>query len=701
MTAFGPVSTEKQGNVGRILIDNPPVNALSQAVRAGIADALAELSADRAVKAIVLEAQGRTFPAGADIKEFGKPPTEPFLPDLCHLIEGCGKPVVAALHGTVLGGGFEIALSAHFRVAEARCKFGFPEVKLGLLPGAGGTQRAPRLIGAGPALDMILSGDPIPAARAMSMGLVDKVVDSDLSSAALVMAQDLIAQKTPPRRTSECEEGFADPNAYWAAMRKHRDKVAKSARGQIAQKKILECVEAAQMLPFERGMELERTLYLDCHASPQAAALRYAFFAERQAAKPPKSAQTPREVSRIGVIGAGTMGTGIVLSLISAGYEVTLVERSSAALKAGIARIEASLERAVDRGRIAARLRDAQLGLISKGTDLKQVADCDLVVEAIIEDFDVKSELFANLSAICKPGAILASNTSYLDINGLAQKTNRPQDVLGLHFFSPADRMKLVEVIPGDETQEDAVQTGFHIAKKLGKVPVLAGVCDGFIGNSILTAYRQAADFLLEDGANPGEIDAAMRDYGFALGPYQVADLAGLDISWARRKRLADSRDPAERYVDIGDRLCEQGWFGQKAGRGYYRYPDGSRVGVEDPEVAALIDAAREEKGVQPRTFTSEEIQRRCLLAMVNAGARLVGEKIAQRPSDVDAVMLHGYGFPRWKGGPMFQADLIGMKTLAEELDALASEDPGFWSPSALILRLAEGDEGFAALSGV
>lgn len=699
MTAFGPVSTVKQGNVGRILIDYPPVNALSQGVRAGLVEAIAEFEGDKSVKAVVIEALGRTFPAGADISEFGQPPQEPVLPDVCNAIEMCAKPVVAAVHGTVLGGGFEVALAAHYRVAEARTKFGFPEVNLGILPGSGGTQRAPRLIGAGPALDMMLSGTPISAARAMSMGVLDKVVDGDLTAAAIVFAQELIEQGAGPRRSRDCQDGFADPNAYWAAMRKHRDQVSKRARGLVAPKKILECIEAAQMLPFEQGMVLERTLYLDCQASDQAAALRYAFFAERRAAKAPKSDANPRSIASVGIVGAGTMGTGIALTMIAAGYDVQLVERNSAALKAGMARIEAALERAVDRGRLTARRRDAQLAQIKPGTNLDALAKVDLIVEAIIEDFDVKSELFYKLGQIGKENVILASNTSYLDINGLAQKTGRPGDVIGLHFFSPADRMKLVEVIPGDETAEDVTQTAFHIAKKLSKIPVLSGVCDGFIGNSILAAYRQAADFMLEDGANPGEIDAAMRAYGFALGPYQVLDLAGLDISWARRKRLAETRDPADRYVDIGDQICAQGWFGQKSGRGYYRYPEGSRIGVEDPEVAALIDAAREEKGITPKTFTTEEIQRSCLLAMVNEAARLVAEKIALRPSDVDAVMLHGYGFPRWKGGPMFQADLIGTSALVAELDALSSNDGGYWSPSALILRLAEADEPFATLN--
>ena len=695
------VSYERIGDVGVITLDNPPVNALGRDLRAGIVAALEVANADPEARAIVIRAEGRTFPAGADIREFGKPPEEPWLPEVCNRIEESPKPVVAAIHGTALGGGFEIALAAHARIATRDARIGLPEVTLGILPGAGGTQRTPRLSGAQAALDLMLIGKPVPAERAKAAGLIDEIARDreDLDAQALALAAKLAASGDAPRRTRDRREGFADPVAYERAVREWREKLASSPLP--APKKIVDCVEAALLLPFEAGLEFERAAFEDLVNSPEAAALRHAFFAERRAAKPAGiEGAAPRKVERVGLIGGGLMGSGIAISMLDAGLPVVLIERDQESLQAGIERIEATYARACARGRMSEEEAGLRLARLNGALDYAALGDADLVIEAVVEDMDIKRDVFARAEAAMRPDAILATNTSYLDVNALQAACAHPERVIGLHFFSPAHVMKLLEIVVAEQTASDVVATAFALARRLGKVPVRAGVCDGFIGNRVLTAYRQAADEMLEEGATPGEIDAAMRAYGFRLGPYQVLDMAGLDISWARRKRLAAQRDPGERYVEIGDMMCELGWFGQKAGRGYYIYEEGSREGRENPDVLVLIEELRRSKGIEPRSFTQDEIQRRILAAMANEGARLVEEEIAARPGDVDVVMIHGYGFPRWRGGPMQAADQRGLLQVKKELLAMAEGNPKAWTPALIFDELIKNGMKFADLNG-
>ncbi len=692
------VSYQVVDGVAVLTIDNPPVNALGAALRKKLARRIARAEADDAARAIVIRAAGRTFPVGADVREFGLPPKEPLLPALCDRIEAAAKPVVVAIHGNALGGGLEIALAGHFRIADAGARLGLPEVLLGILPGAGGTQRTPRLTGAGPALDMMLSGKPVSAARALEIGLIDRIAAHDLQQEAIAWARDLGEAGTAPRRSRDQRAGLADADAYIKAVAERRAGLKNNRLP--APPRIIDCVEAALLTPFETGLAMERAAFETCLASDEAAALRHAFFAERLVAKVPELERaSPREVARIGVVGAGLMGAGIAAVCLNAGLSVTLVERDQPALDAGVARLRAIQDSALRRGLASESQVAERMERLTPTTDMAELATVDLAIEAVFEDEEAKRAVFAQLDKVLRPGAILATNTSYLDIDALAATISRPEDVVGLHFFSPAHIMKLVEVVVGARTDDAVTVTAFKLARALRKVPVRAGVCDGFIGNRILTAYRQVADFMLEDGASPYEIDAAMRDYGFPLGPYQVADMAGLGISWARRKRLAPTRDPAERYVRIGDLLCEAGRMGQKSGAGYYRYEDGARKGVPDPDVLALIDAERAEKGITPRSFTAEEIQQRCIGAMTNEGARILGEGIALRPADIDVVLMLGYGFPRWRGGPMFAADRTGLLPLHARLENWAAEEGAFWRPAPLLEQLLADGRSFEDLN--
>lgn len=669
------VRLEREGEVAVLVIDSPPVNALGLAVRAGLADGIAAASADDAVKAIVIRADGRTFPAGADISEFGKPPQDPWLPEVCNQIEACAKPVIAALHGTALGGGFEVALSAHWRIALASAKVGLPEVTLGILPGAGGTQRTPRLIGAEQALDMMISGKPIAAAKALAMGLLDEVVEDDLPGAALRLARKLIAEGAAPRPTRERRDGMRDAVAYEAAVAAARK--AQASNRLPGPRRIVDCVEAALLLPFDQGLQYERAAFSELVGSPEASGLRHAFFSERRAAKMPEAKAAARPLAKVAVVGGGLMGAGIAYACLSAGYTVSLMDRDREGLARGLERIAKLQEGAVEKGRMSAAQREADWARLSGVMDMAQLADADLAIEAVFEDFDVKADVLRGLDAVLKPGAVLATNTSYLDVDALATVTSRPADVVGLHFFSPAHVMRLLEIVVGKATAPEAVATGLALAKKLGKVAVRSGVCDGFIGNRILTAYRQVAEFLIEDGATPSQVDRAMRTFGMPLGPFEVSDMAGLQIAWARRKRLAATRDPARRYVAVADRLCEAGRFGQSTGKGWYRYE--GRKPVEDPEVLAIIETERTAKGITARSFTDDEIATRLLVAMANEGAKILAEGIALRPSDIDVVKLFGYGFPRWEGGPMHWADRFGILQLKKAVLDYAPQAPDFW----------------------
>ncbi len=697
----GAAHARRDEDILVITLDHPPVNALSADVRRGLADAIQAAQTDPAVRAILLVGAGKNFIAGADIREFGKPPKPPALPDVCNQIEASTKPVVAALHGAALGGGLEVALAAHYRVALASAKLGLPEVNLGLLPGAGGTQRTPRLIGAAAALDLMLSGKHLSADAALRAGLVDTLAEgNDPLAAGLAYTRQLLAQGAGPRRSRDATAALADKAAALAEAAAAGERIAKTLRGLYSPAKIVEAVRAAIEQPFDEGLRTERALFLQCLDSPQRAGLVHAFFAERETTKVPELKEgKPRALNKIGVVGGGTMGAGIAVSVLDAGLPVVMVEQDDAALERGRARVAQVYDLLLKKGRITAEERDGRLARLTGATTYDALSDADLIIEAVFEDMDVKLAVFAELDRVAKPGAVLATNTSYLDVNRVATATRHPGNVLGLHFFSPANIMKLLEIVVGEHTAPDTVATGFELARKLRKTPVRAGVCDGFIGNRILAVHRQAADMMMEDGASPYDIDAAVREFGYPMGPYQMADLAGGDIGWATRKRRAATRDPALRYVQIPDRLCERGWFGQKTGRGFYLYPDGARVGTPDPEVLAIIDDERRRAGVTPRPFTHEDIQRRYLAAMINEAANVLDQGIALRPSDVDVVFLSGYGFPRHHGGPMHYADSVGLDRVLADIRAYAQEDPAFWKPSPLLVRLAESGRNFASLN--
>ena len=690
-TAAAPVvQTTVSDHIALVTLANPPVNALSAAVRQGLQQAITALSGNADVHAIVITGSGANFIAGADIREFGLPPQEPSLPDVCLQIEAADKLVIAAIHGAALGGGLEIALAAHYRVAVETAKLGLPEVALGLLPGAGGTQRTPRLIGAQAALDLMLSGRHAGAKEALRMGLIDHIATSnDIAAEGVAYARSLLADSAPVRRTGEQTAALADRAAQQAALDTARADVAKK-KGLFSPAKIVDCVQAALDQPFAQGLATERELFVQCLNSPQRAGLVHAFFAEREVTKSPETQSSqPRPFQKVGVIGGGTMGAGIAVALLDGGLQVTMIERDDAALALGQSRVAKVYDGLIKKGRLSEEGKAAILTRFNGSTAYDALADADIVVEAV----------FAELDRVCKKGAVLATNTSYLDIDEIARSVSRPQDVVGLHFFSPANIMKLLEIVVPAQVSADVVATGFALAKKLKKVPVRAGVCDGFIGNRILAVYRQAADYMMEDGASPYEIDAMVRAFGYPMGPYEMSDLAGGDIGWATRKRRAATRDPKARYVHMADKLCERGWFGQKTGRGWYIYEAGSRTGKTDPEVEAIVAEERAKAGVTPRSFTREELERRYVAAMVNEGAKVVAEGIALRPLDVDVTLVHGYGFPRYKGGPMKYADLVGLPQILADIQAFAKEDPLFWQPAPLLVQLVAEGKNFDSLN--
>lgn len=682
------VAYAKHGAFAVLRVQNPPVNALSQAVRQGLADGMERAESDQSVQAVVIVGDGRAFIAGADITEFGKPPLPPFLGDLCTRIESSPLHVIASLHGVTLGGGLEIALGAHYRVAQPTARLGLPEVHLGLLPGAGGTQRLPRLTGADKAIEIIVSGQQVTAEQALDLGIIDKIAQGDPQEAGLAYAQELLSAGAPRRVVSmlPAAKPIDWDAAYEGAMKK--------GRGQISPGAAVRAVQAATELPFAEGMLRERALFAQMLQSDQSKGMIHAFFNERAVSKLPElKGVTARALDAIGVIGGGTMGAGIATAALLAQIEVVLVEMGDEQARAARSRIEGNLQGALKRGKITQEQFDAlTTQALSVVTDYDSLAQVDLVIEAVFEDMDVKKEVFGKLDAACKPGAILASNTSYLDVNEIADATSRPEDVIGLHFFSPAHVMKLLEVVVADKTAPDVVATGFELGSRLGKISVRAGVCDGFIGNRILAVYRTAADHMVLDGASPYQIDRALTDFGFAMGPFAVADLAGLDIGWMTRKRKAPHRHPAERVPTYIDKLCEQGHFGQKTGEGYYLYEKGQRAAMPNPKIPALIAAEQAELEITPRDFDDREIVRRYMCAMVNEAAKVVEEGIARRPADVDMVLLFGYGFPRFWGGPLKWADLQGLPAVLADIERFAQHDAWFWKPSVLLETLvAEG----------
>ena len=632
-----------------VTIDNPPVNALSADVRAGLMAAFdhAEQSVD--VAGVVLTGAGSSFIGGADIKEFGKPPIEPHLPDVISRIEALGKPVVAAINGVALGGGLEVALACHRRLAAPTAKLGLPEVKLGIVPGAGGTQRLPRLTGIAAAIDMIANGRIISAAEALKLGIIDGVSGDTLLPDAFADIKAIDASSL--RRTGL----LSVPSETLEAVDKAAADALRKARGQRAPAEAVRLVRFAATAPLSEGLAEERRTFIALRDSEEAAALRHVFFAERAAGKVEGlEAVAPRKIETIGIVGTGLMGSGIAVSALNGGYRVIGVEQNAEAAAKGRDRIAGLLDKAVQSGRLDAAGREDRVSRLTVTADMQLLAQADIIIEAVFDDLAVKTELFQRLDAIVRADAILATNTSYLDPDVIAAATQRPERVVGLHFFSPAHIMRLLEVVNCRETAPDVLVTALGLAKRLGKLPIVSGVTEGFIGNSIFSAYRREAEYMVEDGALPQEIDAALEAYGFPMGPFAVFDMAGLEIAWARRKRQAATRDPAERYVVIADRLCEAGRFGQKTGLGWYAYPDGKRT--VDPTVTEMIDAARAEKDIVPKRFTADEIVSRLLKAMVDKGNALLSRGIAARASDIDLVMINGYGFPSSKGGPMFAA---------------------------------------------
>jgi 3-hydroxyacyl-CoA dehydrogenase len=695
-----PVSGSRHGAVQSIAIDSPPVNALNSAVRAGLLRAIEAAEADGSVQAIVIVGRGGNFIAGADIREFGKPYAPPTLPDLCNRIEACNKPVVAALNGAVLGGGLEIALAAHYRVALADAKLGLPEVQLGLIPGAGGTVRAPRVIGAKAALDMMLSGRPVSAKDALASGLVDRVGEGqDAEAAGIAYARELVERRAGVRRTRDAK-ALADVSVAQAAIDAARAETSQKSRGLFSPMKIIESVQAALNLSFDEAASHELQSFMACLDSPQSVGLIHAFLSERKTAKVPEARSAkPRPFAAIAVIGGGTMGAGIAVAALDAGLAVTMVERDEESLARGKASVGKVYSALVGKGRLTEDAVAATLSRFRSTTNYEDIRNADIVIEAVFEEMEAKKAVFKQLDRVCKPGAVLGTNTSFLDINEIAASISRPEDVIGLHFFSPANIMKLLEIVVPVKASADVVATAFELAKKLKKTPVRAGVCDGFIGNRIMALYMQAADAIMEDGATPYEVDEALREFGFPMGIFQMADMAGGDIGWALRKRRAVTRDPQERYVHVADRLCERSWFGQKSGRGFYLYPQGSRTGQPDPEVLAILDEERSMKGVVPRKFTKEEIVRRYMAAMINEGAKVVAEGIALRPLDVDVTFVAGYGFPRYRGGPMKYADMVGLDRVLADLREFSKEDPLFWQPAALLEKLVAEGRKFESLN--
>ena len=688
------VKLERYDVIAVVTINNPPVNALSAAVRRGILESVKSAAADPQVQAIVLTCAGRTFIAGADITEFGKPPQPPGLDEVISEIESCPKPVVAAIHGTALGGGLEVALGCHFRVATKDAKLGLPEVKLGLLPGAGGTQRLPRAVGPELAVKMIVTGDPIGAAEALKNGLIEEIVENPAAGGE-AFARKVLAERRPLRRLRGDDSKLVAAKADRSIFTNAAAAATKRNRGLEAPLACAEAVSWTLDMPFDEALKRERESFLKLVSGDQSKAQRYAFFSEREAAKVsgvPEGTK-PRPVERVAIIGAGTMGGGIAMSFANAGIPVTLIETGEEPLKRGMGVMQKNYEATAARGGIPADAPTRRMGLINGVVGLENVKGADLIIEAVFETMAVKKEVFTAIDAYAKPGAVLASNTSYLNINEIAAVTRRPQDVLGMHFFSPANVMKLCEIVRAEKTAPDALMTAVAIARRIAKVPAVVGVCDGFVGNRMLAQRGKQAEKLLFEGALPQQVDAVVTKFGMPMGPFAMGDLAGLDIGWR-------SRQDRGIKSEIADALCEAGRFGQKTGKGYYKYESGSRAPLPDPEVEKLIDETLQRLGRKRRTVSDDEILERMMYPMINEGARILEEGIAARPSDIDVIWLYGYGWPIYRGGPMFYADQVGLKHIADRLSYYAKEtnDPSL-EPSPLLKRLAAEGKTFASLA--
>ena len=684
------LSSENRSGVLILWIDNPPVNALSQAVRSALLNAISKECDEGNNTAIIIACRGRTFIAGADIREFGKPPAEPYLPDVIAAIESASKPVIAAIHGHALGGGLEVALGCHYRIAAAGSQLGLPETNLGIVPGAGGTQRLPRLIGAVDAAEMICGGKPVSAEKALELGLVDKLTDDDVVSTAISYSLNVTKETLGYRRLSERKVSVDD--ILFSNFDKIEKKIQKQAKGATAPLEAFSLIRKTIDMPFTEGKNLERETFLKLAGTTEAKALRHIFFAERGVGRAPSNSN-PRKLNKIGVVGAGTMGVGIAMTFADAGYPVSLTDISEEALGRGKFRLRSLYESQVKRGRISERDRESRTQLIQFSVGYDVLADADLIIEAAFEATDVKCSVFKKLDGVAKRGAVLATNTSYLDINVIAEATSRPQDVLGLHYFSAANVMKLVEVVRGQATSPDTLSTALTAAKVTGKIAVIAGVCHGFIGNRMLRAYVRESGLMMLEGALPSEVDRALTDFGMSMGPFSVADLAGLDIGYkARQEMQAGSFEPMATAVH--DRLVEKGHLGQKSGAGFYRYNDKTRAKSPHPIVEDLIAMVRKEAGVKTRLISSEEIVSRTMLALINEGCWILEEKISERMSDIDVVYVHGYGFPRWRGGPMCYGESIGWAKVLKQIQQHVNGPYGrWWNPSQYIKKLANDHE--------
>ena len=683
---MGLTHLETKNQVAVITMNHPPVNGLGYDLRVAIIDGIRQAVENPSIQAIVITGSEKSFSGGADIKEFGtvKAITEPHLQSVIRVIENSPKPVVAAIQGVCMGGGMELALGCHYRVASPNASLALPEIKLGLIPGAGGTQRMPRVIGVEKALNFILSGDPVPAIAFKGTPLIDAIFETDFISSAIQFAEKIIADKMPLKKIRDIRIQYPEHEAF---LQFSRNTVKTIAAPYPAAVKVIDAISAAITLPFEQGIAKEREYFLELMNTSVSRAMRYAFFAQRNTSKVADiPSDTPlREINHVGIIGAGTMGGGIAMNFVNAGIPVTILETSQEKLTKGLEIIQSNYEASVQKGKLTPEKLQQRMGLIKSSLDYQDLSQVDIVVEAVFEDIGVKEQVFKKLDSIIKPGAILASNTSTLDVNQIAHFTSRPQDVIGMHFFSPANVMQLVEVIRGDLTSKDVIATIMKLSQKMKKTPVICRVCDGFIGNRMIEQYLRMAGFLLEQGATPWQIDKALEDFGMVMGPFRMSDLAGNDIGWAIRKRRAIEK-PDLKYSAFADQICESGRFGQKTGKGWYLYEKGSRKPIPDPELEQLLVEFRAKSGIQARKISSEEIVQFCIFALINEGARILEEGIAQRASDIDIVYLTGYGFPVYRGGPLKYADEVGLYQVIQVCLKFyeSSKDP-FWLPAKLL----------------
>lgn len=691
-TRINPVvELRRDGEIAVLAINSPPVNALSAQVREGIVEGIRAAGADSAVKAVVLHCEGRTFFAGADISEFGKLPKHPMLPEVVDFIEASAKPVVAALHGTALGGGLETALACHYRVAVPSAKCGFPEVKLGLLPGAGGTQRLPRLVGPERAMEMVTSGSPISAKAAKEMGIVDELVDEkDLLASAIAFARKVVAENRPLKKVRDLDDKIAATRGKPEIFEGFRKANARKFRGFQAPEYNIRCIEAAVNLPFDEGIKLERQLFQELVSGEQSAAQRHVFFAERQVWKIPDiSDDTPTlPVKKVGIIGAGTMGGGISMNFANAGLPVTIVEAKPEALERGLGVIRRNYESTAKKGRMSMEDVERRMGLLTGSLNMQDLADCDLIIEAVFENMAIKKEIFTKLDAIAKPGAILASNTSYLNVNEIAAMTKRPEHVLGMHFFSPANIMRLLEVVRGEKTDKRVIATAMQLGRQIGKIAVLVGVCHGFVGNRMLEPRQREANRLILEGAMPWDVDRVLYEFGFPMGPFAMADLAGLDIGWSRETSKGET---------VREILCEQDRRGQKTGAGFYDYDENRNAKPSELVEQIILDLSAK-NGITRRKISDQEILERCVYTMINEGAKILEEGIAIRSSDIDIVWINGYGWPVYRGGPMFYGEQVGLGKVFDRLRAYEAQYGANFKPAALLERLVAEGKGFRDL---